>query len=91
MDEQIAIPRGENEAGSELEWIFPERVLAVSGVFGSGASLLVVAAEKMEQVGGSQFRGPVRDAFGIDQQRESDSCFFAKQTSIVQIAQADRG
>ncbi len=91
VDEQIAITRSEDETSSELERIFSERMLAVSGALGAASCFFVLAAEKMEQVCGFQFRGPVRDPVGIDQQREGDARLFAKQAGIVQIAQPDCG
>ena len=91
VDEQIAIPRSEDEAGSKLEGILSERVLAVSGALSAASRFLVFAAEKMEQVCRFQFGGVVGDAVGIDQQRERDARLFTKQAGVVQIAQSDRG
>lgn len=91
VDEQITIPGGEDEAGAELERIFPEPVLAVAGSLGTGPCFTVISAEDVEQVPGFQFRGLVGGPLGIDQQRESDAGLLAKQAGVVQVAQSDCG
>ncbi len=50
MGEQVAIPRSEDETGSELKRIRSKAVLAVTGTLGAGPRLEVVAAEEMKQV-----------------------------------------
>lgn len=85
------MPRSEDVSSSELEGIFAEPVLAVSGALGAGARFRVLAAEKMKQVCGFQFRDLVSGASGIDQQRKRDPGLLAKQAGIVQITQADCG
>ena len=91
VDEQITIPRGEDEAGAELERIFPEPVLAVAGSLRAGPCFNVISAEDVEQVRGLQFRGLVGGPLGIDQQRESNAGLLAKQAGVVQVPQSDRG
>ncbi len=44
----------------------------------------------MEQVRGFQFRRPVSDPFGIDQQREHDAGLLAEPAGIIHVAQPDR-
>jgi len=90
VHEQIAIAGSEDEAGSELERILPEPVLAMAGAPGASPRLGVLGAEEVEQVGGFQFRSSVGDSFGIDQQRERDTSLVAEQAGIVQVAQSDR-
>lgn len=90
MDEQIAIPGSEDEAGAELEGIFSETVLAVTGGLGACACLGVLWTEQVQQVSRFQSRGLVGFALGIDQQRKRDAGFFAKQAGIVHVAQSDR-
>ena len=50
VDEQIAIAGSEDEAGPELEGIFPEAVLAVARRPGTCSCFSIVAAEQMKQV-----------------------------------------
>jgi len=90
VDEQIAIAGSEDEAGAEFEGIFSEAVLAVTRRPGTGSCFAIVAAEQMKQVPRFQFRSLVGGALGIDQQRERDTGFFAKQAGIVQVAQSNR-
>jgi hypothetical protein len=89
MDEQIAIPRCEDEACAQLEGILPEAVLAVAGSLGTMPRFGVLAAEEMEHVPRTQSRSFVSGPFGIDQQRERDAGLLAKQAGIVQVAQSD--
>jgi hypothetical protein len=90
VDEQIAIARSEDEAGSELEGIFPEALLAVARRPGPRSCFGIVAAEEMKQVPRFQLRSSVGGPLGIDQQRERNAGFLAKQAGIVQIAQSNR-
>ncbi len=90
MDEEIVIPRSENEAAAELERIFSEAVLAVSRGPGAGPRCGVVAAEKMQQVRRFQAQGTVSDPLGIDEQGKSNIGLFAKQAGKVPVAQPDR-
>ena len=89
VDEEIAIPGSEDEAGAELERILPQAVLAMAGSPGTGPCFGVIPAEDVEQVPGFQFRGFVSGPLGIDQQRERDAGLLAKQAGVVHVAQAD--
>jgi len=89
VDVQIAIAGSEDEACSELERIFPVPVLAVSAALGASPRFRVLLAQEMKQVRGFQFRGAVSGAFGIDQEREGDAGFLAKQARVVHVAEAD--
>jgi hypothetical protein len=90
VDEQIAIAGSEDEAGPELEGVFPEAVLAVARRPGTRSRFSIVAAEEMKEVPRFQFRNSVGGPLGIDQQRERDTGFLAKQTGIIQVAQSNR-
>jgi len=90
VDEQIAIAGSEDEAGPELEGILSEVVLAMARRPGTGSCFGVVAAEEMKQVPRFQLRSSVGGPLGIDQQRERDTAFLAKQVGIVQVAQSNR-
>jgi hypothetical protein len=90
VNKQILVSRAENEAAAELEGIFPELMLPVSGAFGPRPCLSVLASKEMEQVSGFQFRGSEGNSFAIDQQRKCYARFVAKHAGIVHIAQPDR-
>jgi hypothetical protein len=47
MNIAIHIPGTEDEAGPELKGVLPEAVLAVTGLFGSPASYIVIATQEM--------------------------------------------
>ena len=91
MDEQVAIPRSEDETCSQLKRILSQTMLAVTGSFGAPARRGVVAAEEMEQVCRFQFGGAVSATIGIDQQGKGNAGLLAKGASIVHIAEADGG
>jgi len=90
VDEQIAIAGSEDEAGPELERIFSEAVLAVACRLGTRSCFGIVAAQQMKQVPRFQFRNSIGGPLGIDQQRERDTGFLAKQAGIIQVAQSNR-
>jgi hypothetical protein len=90
MNKQILVPRTEDKAAAELEGIFPEPMLPVSGAFGARPGFRVVTAKEMEQVSGFQFRGSEGNPFLVNQQRKRDVGFLAKQARIVPVAQPDR-
>jgi len=46
----------------------------------------VVASKKMQEVRGSQLRYTVGLALFIDQQGETDACFFTKHSCVVAVA-----
>ena len=90
MGEEVAISRRKDEAGPELESMFSEFVLAVAGSFCAGPCFSVIPPKQMEQVTGFQFRSLIHDSICIDKQRERDTRLFAKQTSVIHVAEPDR-
>ena len=90
VDEQVAIPRSEDETCSQLKRILSQAVLAVSRSFGAPARYGVVAAEEMEKVCGIQLGGAVSDTIGIDQQGEGNAGLLAKGARIVHVPETDR-
>ena len=91
MDEQVAIARSEDETRPQLKRIPAQVVLVMARSFGPGSRLGVVAPQEMQQVSRFQFRGAVRGAIGIDEQRKSNAGLLAEGASIVHIAEADGG
>ena len=89
MHKEVSIPRPENKARAQLKRILPELVLAVARCLGPGARLAVVAPQDVEQIAGLQLSRFVRSSLGVNQQWEGNPGFFAKQTCIVHVAQAD--
>ena len=89
MDEDVAISWCEDEACAELERIFPEPVLPMTGGLRTAPCGGVIAAQEMEQVPRSQSRGLVGRPVGIDQERERDAGLLAKQSGIVHVTEPD--
>jgi hypothetical protein len=87
--EAVHISRAENKAAAKLKWILAEFVLAMPRRAGTFAASGVIFAKKVEQIGRAESRGSIRLAVVIDQQREPDSCFLPKHTSVVRVTQAD--
>lgn len=91
MHEQVFISRSKDEAAAELEGIFAQFVLFMSGRLGALAGLHVVAAQKMEQGSILQFNGFVGFALLVDQQREIDAGFLAEELGVAHVTQSDGG
>ncbi len=51
----------------------------------------IFTSQKMQKVGGLQFRGAVGLAGFIDQQREGDARFFTEHPSVIAVAESHRG
>ena len=91
MCEAIDVSRSEDEATAQLKRIHPQFVLMMPRRLGAIAALEVVAASKMQQVGGAQIDNRVRLALFVHQQGKSDFRFFPENPRIVAIAKANRG
>jgi hypothetical protein len=78
----------EDEAAAELERVFAQAPLAMSGGLGALAGGHVVFAEEMKKVGLLEFEGAVGFAALVDQQREVDSGLLTEGFCILRIAQA---
>jgi len=50
----------------------------------------IVTAEQVNQTGVSKTRCPIRTTFFIDEKWESNSCYFPKVLSIMNISKANR-
>jgi len=91
VDEKVFVAWCEDETAAQLEGIFAQFVLFVSGALGAFAGLHVIAAKQMEQGSVAQLHRFVGFAFFVDQQGEVDAGFLAKEFGVAHVAQSDRG
>lgn len=91
MGETIDVPRGEDEAAAELKGMWTQFVLMMAGGAGTIASLEIIWAGEVKQIGGSQSGDDVGLAMLVDQQGKGDARFLAEKASIVAVAEADGG
>ena len=90
MGENVDVARREDEAPAELEGIFSEFDLFVSGGFRAPAGFGVIATKNVENVCAAQASGMIGETVFIDQQGERDAGVFAENPGVVTVAQADR-
>jgi hypothetical protein len=81
----------EDEASPQLEGVFAEPVLAVTGGARPLPGRHVVAAEEMEQRGIAETDRAIRLPPLVNQQREGDAGVLAEQAGVVQVAKSDGG
>ena len=91
MDEQVPIAGGEDEAGTQLEGIFAQGVLAVASSRGLFACGRIVPPQEVAQVGLPEVRGLVGAARFVDQQGEGDPGLLAEAAGVGGAAQPDGG
>jgi hypothetical protein len=91
MDKEVLISGCKHKATAELQRVFSQFVLLVSGSLRASAGLHVVAPEKMEQGSVLQANGLVSFAFLVDQERELDAVFLAEELGVTGVAQANHG
>jgi hypothetical protein len=51
----------------------------------------ILTPQEMQEIRGLQIRRVISLASLVDQKRKSDTCFFAKYSRIIAVAQSDRG
>jgi len=61
----------------------------MSGRTGTLAAFEIIAAKKVKDVGGGQIGDGIRLACFVDQERKIDAGFFAENTGIVAVSEAD--
>ena len=91
VDEVFLAAGAEDEAPTELKWIFAQASLAMTSGLGASAGDHVVFAEQVKKVGFFEFQGSIGRAMLVDQQRKVDSGLLAKGLRILRIAQAYGG
>jgi hypothetical protein len=91
VDEEVFIARRKHKAAAELERIFSQAVLFVSGRLGAAAGLQIISTQEVEQRSVAQPDSFVGVAFVIDQKRELDTGFFAKEFGVARVAQSNGG
>ena len=89
--EAIEISGGEDEAAAELEGILAKFVLLMAGGTGALAALEIVAAKKVQQIGGRQVGDGIRLTLFIHEQWKRDAGFFLEKAGVAAVAQADGG
>jgi len=83
--EPVDIARPEDKTTSQLERISAEFVLRVSGRFGAGASLSIIASQQVKQVCVLELHGRIGFALFVNEQRKGDTRFVAKSARIDAI------
>ena len=91
MREPIHIARAEDKTTTQLERISPEFVLRVSGGFGAGASLSIIASQQVKQVCVLELHGGIGFALFVNEQRKGDTRFVAKSSRIAAIPKPNCG
>lgn len=91
MDKEIFISRRKHEAAAELQRIFPQAVLLMSGGLGAAAGLQIISTQQMEQGSVAQADSFIGYTFVVDQEGEVDAGFFTKEPGITYIPQANDG
>ena len=78
MRETVDIARAEYETSAQLEWVFPELLLAMAGGLGTRACPRVVTAKQVKDVRLTQLGGVIRLASVVDEEREGDAGLFTE-------------
>jgi hypothetical protein len=89
VDEAIDIAGAENEASAKLKRILAQTVLARSDGFGAFACAGVIRPQEVKQVSFLEAELAIGDALIVNQKREGDVVFLAKEAGVVDVAQAD--
>ena len=88
VDKKVLVAGREDKASAELQWVLAEPVLFVAGGLGATAGLHVVTAQQVQQGSVAQAYSFVGLAFVVDEKRELDTRFLAKEFRIAGIAQS---
>jgi hypothetical protein len=91
VDETVDISGQKDKAAAELEGVWAKFVLMMAGGACTIASLEIIWAGEVKQIGGSQSGDDVGLAMLVDQQGKGDSRFFTEKAGIVAVAQTDGG
>jgi hypothetical protein len=91
VDEEVFIARRKHKAAAELERIFSQAVLFVSGSLGTAAGLQIISTQKVEQGSVAQPDCFIGQTLVVDQKREVDPGFFTEEPGITHITQANYG
>jgi hypothetical protein len=89
VSEAVDVAGTKDEGAAELEGIAAEFVLMVAGGAGAFATLEIVAAEEMEEIGFAEVGDFVGLAVLVDEEREVDAGFLLEEAGVVGIAEAD--
>jgi len=89
VDKKVLIAGREYKAAAKLQWVLAEPVLFVAGSLGAAAGLHVVTAQQVLQGSVAQPDSFVGLALVVDEKRELDTRFLAKEFRIAGIAQSN--
>ena len=78
--------RSKDETAAKLEGVLPQFVLMVARAPRALAALGVIAAQKVQQVGGPEFGHLIGLALLVNQERKLDARFVAKRARILAVA-----
>jgi hypothetical protein len=87
VDEEVFIPRRKHKTAAQLQRIFSQTMLLMSGGLGATAGLHVVSAQQMEQGRVAQSDSFIRQTLVIDQKGKLDAGLFPKEPGITHITQ----
>ncbi len=85
----IDVAGTEDKAPAELEGVLAGAVLPVAGGAGALASRRVIAAEHMQQGGGSQTRRAICLPLLVHEERKGDAGVLAEQPRVAPAAESD--
>jgi hypothetical protein len=86
--ESIHVSGPEDEAGAKLERVLAEFVLRMAGSTCSLPRFRIVAAQKMKEISGLQFRGAIGLPQLVNQKRERNAGLFPKLAGIDPVSQS---
>jgi hypothetical protein len=87
VDEEVLISGRKHKAAAQLQRIFSQTMLLMSGGLSAPAGLHVVSAEQMKQGGVAQADSFVGETLVIDQKGKLDAGLFPKEPGITHITQ----
>jgi hypothetical protein len=90
VDEQVFISRCEDKTSAQLERIFPQLELAMSGGFRPLPRSRIVLAQQVKQARVAESHCLIGFTLFVDEKREIDLAVFAELASVGNVAQADR-
>jgi hypothetical protein len=88
---KVDVARTKNKTSAELKRIFPEFVLVMAGVMRSLSCFCIIAAQKMQEIGGLQLRCAIGLTLFVNEERKSDSSLLAKLPGINRITEPNCG
>ena len=91
MNEDVDVPRTKDKTPAKLEGIFAQFVLPVAGGVRPATRRMIHRAQHVKDGTNPKIQSPIGNAIRIDQQRERDAGFLAKEPRVLHVAQAYGG